>query len=683
MDRSGRLGALRDRLRRWDWRIPLVGAWAVFLLFPIWKTGWVNDDLYSSSLPGLCIYEKCSPVQFATAEINGWMFGVARINPLIHILKDASFWVLRDLFWYKTTVVALILVNLFVFYRLLKRLGASPDLAAFCCFLAVTFIQFRQFPDPVLAFNGLPQWLFLGTILSLGAFHRYLTDGRFRWLALSFLLYLATALTYEITYLFWILHACLFLTTRGRWIRAAAIAPFAAVAVVLTLASMWLRTLPSYVPTGYSVSLDARAVSETILKQIVAAWPLSYPGLATSQFAPGVFTWKTVGAQLPTLSFGFVTAALLLTALVRRGAAESGFPISPLSPVLRGEGPGVRGFTAETPPLTPNPLPGVPGRGASGPDSKQPSWTGLLLFGLLLAVLPAPLIGVARRYQSELQFGIGHLPVYIEYFGVALLFTCAVGFLAARVRPGGVTAKMLVGVASLLIAAVAVFHGETNRRVVAFLRQPYFTPRHEVEEVLDRGRLLKGVSTDSTLVVDPFPWDYDGGKYFYCYHAGTRFKDVVPSRASEAVEITPFPGRLKGAEGPDALRVRYAAPGSPNGWVVAGKLHHLEAAANGVVSESEISQLRLAVRRGWHMGPDRPFVLHAAYLSPTGAEAPRPVAIGPEEMRRTAVTRNWTVYDVKLPVPYVEGESLWLEFNPPAPVAAQASAALSARSTSP
>src|SRR5437868_6636257 len=37
---------------------------------------------------------------------------------------------------------------------------------------------------------------------------------------------------------------------------------------------------------------------------------------------------------------------------------------APLSPVLRGEGPGVRGRPGQESPLTPTPLPGVPGRGA-------------------------------------------------------------------------------------------------------------------------------------------------------------------------------------------------------------------------------------------------------------------------------------------------------------------------------
>jgi hypothetical protein len=637
--RSRLLGALLDGLSRCDWRVPLVGAWAVFLLFPIWKTGWVNDDIFNSSLPGLYIYRDISPVEDALGEIKGWTFGVGRINPLIHVLKEASHWLLRDLFWYKTTLIAGVLVNLFVFYRLLKRLGASPDLAALCCFLAVTFIQLRIYNDPVYSFYNVMQWLFLGTVLSLGAFHRYLTGGRAGWLALSVLFYLLTALTYEMIYLFWILHIGIFLTTPGRWARAAALTPFVAIAALLTLGSMWLHTLPGYVPTVYAMGLDVRVVGETTLKQIVAAWPGSYAALDPTPGLPvmrGVFSWKTVGAHLIALAFGFTAAAILMVGVVRRGVGE------------------------------------------------QPRRGGLLILGFLLAVLPAPMIGVAQKYQLELRYGIAHLPVYIETFGVALLFTCGVGFLARRVRPGGVTAKALVGVASLLCAGVAVFHCESNNRVVAALRQPYLTPRREVEEVLDRGRLLEGVPAGATLVVDAFVWDsYEGGNYFYCYHTGTRLKGVFSSREWNAGKAAQLPTQPGSEVGPEVLRVRYAAPETERGWAVAGKLHYLQAAANGGVSGSGISQLRLAVRRGWHMGPDRPFVLHAAYLSPTGAEAPRPVAIGPEEMRRTAVTRNWTVYDVKLPVPYVEGESLWLEFNPPAPVAAQASAALSARSTSP
>ncbi len=564
-------------IRRFDWRVPLVGAWAVFFLLPVWKTGWVYDDMFNSSLPGLWIYKNCSPLDDALNEIKGWTFGIGRFNPLIHILKEASFWVFRDLFWYKTALVAAVLVNLFVFYRFLKRLGAAADVAALCCFLAVTFIQFRVFYDPVYCFNCLMQWLFLGTLLSLAAFHRYLTGGRLGWLALSFFLYLLTALTYEMTYLFWILHAALFLTTPGRWSRAASVVPFAAVAVLLTVASIWLHPVTN-TPQQYGMNLDLRVVAETTLKQLSGAWPGSYPLLYPKSTMPvlkDIFTWKTIGEHPAALAFGMAAAAILTAGVVRRGAGEPG------------------------------------------------QWRRLLVLGLLLAVLPAPLIGVARKYQDVLIYGIAYLPVYIEYFGVALLFTCAVAFVATRVRRGGVTAGAFVGVASFLCAAVAVFHCEANNRVVAALREPYLVPRREVEELLDHGRFLEGVPTGATLVVDAFPWDTsNAGNYFYCCHTGTRLSSVVCSHTWDAPKIAPLVTKVGTEEAPNVLRVRYTSAETDRGWAVAGKVHHLTAATYGELTQSEISDLRLAVRRGWRMGPDRPFILHAIYMPPDGSSRP-------------------------------------------------------------
>ena len=67
------------------------------------------------------------------------------------------------------------------------------------------------------------------------------------------------------------------------------------------------------------------------------------------------------------------------------------------------------------------------------------------------------------------------------------------------------------------------------------------------------------------------------------------------------------------------------------------------------------------------MGPDRPFVFSRGPITGRkGAEPPHRVDIGVEEMQRTAVTRNWTVYDVKIPFPTVESETIWLEFKPTA-----------------
>ena len=295
--------------------------------------------------------------------------------------------------------------------------------------LAVAFIQLRFFEDPVYSFNNLMQWLFLGTILSLDSFHRYLTTGRAGWLALSIFLYLLTALTYEITYLFWILHAGLFLTTPGRWSRAAAIAPFASIAVLLMLGGIWLHPVTN-TPQQYGMNLDVQVVTVTTLKQLSGAWPLSYPILFHQSTVPvlgDVISWKTLGAHPAVLAFGFAAAALLMAGVVKRGAGES------------------------------------------------PLWGRLLLLGFLLAVLPAPLIGVARKYQVVLIYGMAYLPVYIEYFGVASVVHLRLRLSRRAGAAGRSEGQGASRAASLFCAAVAVFHCEANNRVVAMLASPTCT----------------------------------------------------------------------------------------------------------------------------------------------------------------------------------------------------------------
>ena len=75
--------------------------------------------------------------------------------------------------------------------------------------------------------------------------------------------------------------------------------------------------------------------------------------------------------------------------------------VSPLAPVLRGEGSGVRGpFLESSNPLTPTPLPGVPGRGASEPSSRH-DWMELGLLGEHQAANAAVAVSAIERLRSQ------------------------------------------------------------------------------------------------------------------------------------------------------------------------------------------------------------------------------------------------------------------------------------------
>lgn len=188
------------------------------------------------------------------------------------------------------------------------------------------------------------------------------------------------------------------------------------------------------------------------------------------------------------------------------------------------------------------------------------------------------------------------------------------------------------------------------------------TPRREIEELLDGG-LLANASPDAILAADRNPWDpYEGERYFYCQHTGRRWKYVWTTTGASRENLAALSGRPCGdGEGPALLRVRYVAPGRLGGYAVTGRMHYLRADACGILREAGVRGVRLAVRRRGAGGPDQPFVLHARRADPGGRDAGPPLTLRPCDMRRTARTRNWTIYEVALPCPLMESESAWLE----------------------
>jgi hypothetical protein len=391
--------------------------------------------------------------------------------------------------------------------------------------------------------------------------------------------------------------------------------PFLSTPVLLTLGSMWIRALPQYIGGGYATDLNPGRVASTFSKQVTAAWPGSYTLFDPKHHLEGVLSWRTLAGHWQLGLLVFVAVWALAAGMARR--AREG---------------GVR-------------LAGV---------------TGL---GLLLAVLPAPLIAVCSRYQGELKYGLGHLPVYLEYFGVALLLGSAAAFLARRARLPGLPLLLPVALAAL-VSTVATVHREANLRVVASWREPFLTPRMEIEELVRAG-FLERVPAGATLCTDFYPWDHDGnGVFFYSCYTRAPVGAVVPASglSAEALAGLPDPQAQKRAAAP-AGRVRYVRPGKAGGFAVTGTLRQVRATPGGVVTESALDMVRVAVSRTPGQPADRPFTLTAAGWDGVSLAGPRRLVVIPsDELIPVRRTRNWTIYDVP-PRSHLEGESIQLGFS--------------------
>jgi hypothetical protein len=608
-----------DLPRRVDWRPLLIAACGLFLLLPARDTGWVGDDALNSSLRGAWIYHNSSLLRGTLDEIHYWAFTVGRVNPLIYLWKNVTFAYLYDLYWYKWAQVAAVLVSLLVFYGCLRGMRADADFAALCCLLAAGLIQFRTLADPVLAFNGLLPLLLVLTALSVLLLYRHGLTGSPWPLAGSLLFYAAAILTYEMTYVFWALHAWVLVRTRPGWRRGArTLLPFVGLPVLLGLASVTLRSVLTANAVRYNPQLHLPGMADTFLKQLLAAWPCSSAGLDPTFPVQGLLAWQTFADHPGLLAVASLLAWHFAARLIRR-AREGGLRLA--------------------------------------------WWAGL---GLLLAVLPVPVLCACEKYQAAFHYGFGYLPVYVEYFGVALLLAAGIGWLGCRLRR--CPARLLALPPALCCAACTVVHYAGNEGVVAALREPYLSPRCEIEEVISEG-LLAAASPGGVLVADPLPWEPPtwGGTYFYSWHTNTPL--LSPPRGNPLIRRR-LPAGPCDRPPQDLLRLRYFYAGGPGNFALAGRLHYARLDPDGRPSESGVSAVRLAV---WRAGsddpqPDPPFVFHSCcwYEDADGAHRAERIDLPSDLLRPVRVTPHWTIYEVASPYPYLDAEAAWLEF-PDAP----------------
>jgi hypothetical protein len=132
----------------------------------------------------------------------------------------------------------------------------------------------------------------------------------------------------------------------------------------------------------------------------------------------------------------------------------------------------------------------------------------------VLLFAPALLIGISARYQKELFWGIGHIPVYLEYFGIALLGTGLVTVLIAGMRKKKLQ-RLLAGFCSLMLAGVLLLQMQDNRAVIEVMNQVYLYSRQLFEDSMEAGAFDELEDGDIVILEEePLYLGYPGTEYF-------------------------------------------------------------------------------------------------------------------------------------------------------------------------
>ncbi len=445
------------------------------------------DDAINSLTPGVSMDSNKSISELTTDSITGW-FKTGRFFPF-SVYGYALFSLVQSLFVYKLSILFLIIANIAIFGYFVKLITRSQSLSLLSMAILPLLFQLRSYHDPILAFAGVQQIIFLYTFGSLIFLIHYLRTNKKYYLAPSIILYLLSVFTYEISYVFFILHFLVvyFYKRKKDWRYAVlTTAPFCLLSITAIGISFGMRIYYKIPLSGaahgaYVPNLNVATYFNTLLKQTFAALPLTYYFFNPNK----IFTESAsiFGEQLFLGLFIFASFMILFFFIFRNLIKES--------------------------------------RASSSKFA-----TGMLFaLGVFVLILPGVLMSFSPKYQQELSWGLGYLPVYFSYFGIALFLIMIIYILFSKMHKKRIISILLSLFMAGGLALVVLMNFNNNKSVVALSNKYWLYPRDLIENAISNG-LFKKVGSGSELLIDgKYSWDVSA---FYRMRTNKRYKFVGP-----------------------------------------------------------------------------------------------------------------------------------------------------------
>ena len=399
------MNALKQRMFR-SHELLAVSLLQVVLLWPMLRTPYLFDDAFNSEFKADRILHGSGFFEQVWFVATSWITGHGRWFPVGVFQGGLVFELVQDVVVYKALQLAFVVLSTLCFAALLRRLGASPAVAALVTLGATLTFQFRFFHDPILAYEGLQQAVLAEMALSALCFHIWLRDRRWWALAVSLALFAVAASTYDSAPLLCGLHLVIAIAER--------------------------RAARGGRASGAPRAGDRRGLPGALLR---VARPLPHDGRVRG---------RVLGRQ--DRRHARQSALRHPPALVRRVQPRRSLHVS-RAHVARDDGRRIDSRGRARGDLRRVAAARRPQRGHRAAVGRRGSSAGL---GAVLLLAPAAPIAMATRYQADLAPGIAYLPVYLQGFGLALLAIAAV----TAIGVGRLRSAALVGAFAIALRLI-------------------------------------------------------------------------------------------------------------------------------------------------------------------------------------------------------------------------------------
>lgn len=189
---------------------PLLGLllFAAVFLLPDCIVGYGGDDLLNACTQGHVRIRGGGFSDYLHMRLSGWM-SAGRLFPLAIVQTYGLHYWHPSAALFHRLVYGVLLVDVGLFYGLLRAWRLAPGMAALGGLLLTLLFQMRWAFDPILQFAGLMPALATELLAALLMFDCYLRCRRERWRVASLAAFCLALLTYEIAFVagpvFWFL----------------------------------------------------------------------------------------------------------------------------------------------------------------------------------------------------------------------------------------------------------------------------------------------------------------------------------------------------------------------------------------------------------------------------------------------------------------------------------------------
>ena len=344
----------------------------------------LRSGLYSDDLPDYQKWQSMAPVSFM--QMLHIVYGdiiqtlhSGRFLPVSYLLQGLLFWISDSILIYKISLFCFNILAVYSFSRLLYSLGLRVyvplSLLVFC-----SLAQFyADYHDSILAFHAMFPLLATLIFSTVTCFIVYLRDGKMSMLIWSFLSAALAVYDSEIGFVIYPILLILLIGDRRSFSsKCISLFPFVFLLILYIPVFILIRVHAQGMYHGIETGFEMARMSQVVFFQIFATLPLT--AFINMSAIPRFILIGIIHLWPMLLFFGLSFYRLIKADTI---------------------------VTSDTCDRT---------------TKKK-----VVLMGLVLWIVPAFILMVSKKYQAELNFGRGYLPVYIQNFGLAMIMTILLG----------------------------------------------------------------------------------------------------------------------------------------------------------------------------------------------------------------------------------------------------------------